>query len=70
MVLCFGVAGVLQVFMERRMGLDFFVVRAELAFFFKCLICFAVFLAIGIYSYVYVFIKAGLPSSLLSGSDE
>lgn len=70
MVLCFGIAGILQVYMERRMGLDFFVVRAELAFFFKCLICFACMLTIGIYSYVYVFIKAGLPSSFLSSSDE
>jgi nitric oxide reductase subunit B len=61
MVLCFGVIGVLQVYLERMLDLDFFVVRDELTFYFGCLIFFASFFITGILSFIFVFIKSGLP---------
>jgi len=61
MVLSFAVIGVLQVYLERMLDLDFFVVRDELKFYFGCLIFFAAFFITGILSFIFVFIKSGLP---------
>lgn len=63
MVLSFGVAGVVQVYLERMLDLDFFVIREELKLYFGSLICFATIFATGIYTFVYTFIKAGLPKT-------
>ncbi len=65
-VLSFACAGITQVFLERKIGLDFFLVRDELVIFFYGLIFSALIFASGIFSYVYVFIKAGLPNAPLS----
>ena len=65
MVLSFGCAGITQVYLERKIGLDFFLVRDELVLFFYCLIFAATIFASGIFSYIYVFIKAGLPNAKL-----
>lgn len=61
MVLCFALIGILQVYLERMLDLDFFVVRDELKFYFGCLICFASLFISGILSFIFVFIKSGLP---------
>lgn len=61
MVLTFGSAGIVQVYLERKVGLDFFTVRNELELFFKILICCACIFASGIFTFIYTFIKAGLP---------
>lgn len=63
MVFCFAVSGIVQVYLERMLDLDFFVVRDELTFFFMCLICFACLFMSGIFSFIYVFIKSGLPKT-------
>ena len=49
--------------------LDFFLVRDELVLFFYGLIFSALIFASGIFSYVYVFIKAGLPNAPLTTSE-
>lgn len=61
MVLAFGLAGIVQVYLERMLDLDFFVVREELKFFFGCLIVLAFLFISGILSFIYTFIKSGLP---------
>ena len=64
MVFCFAASGIVQVYLERMLDLDFFVVRDELTFFFICLICFACLFMSGIFSFIYVFIKSGLPKTI------
>ncbi len=61
MVICFGVAGIVQIYLERKLGMDFFAVRDEIALYFKVLICFAMIFALGIFCFIYSFIKSGLP---------
>jgi nitric oxide reductase subunit B len=61
MVVSFALAGILQVYLERMLDLDFFVVRDALKFYFACLIFFATFFATGIFSFIFIFIKSGLP---------
>lgn len=63
MIISFGVAGILQVYLERMLDLDFFVIREELSFFFGCLICFASFFITGVLSFIFTFIKSGLPKT-------
>jgi len=60
MVLSFGLAGLLQVYLERMLDLDFFVIREELKFFFACLITLALFFISGILSFIFTFIMSGL----------
>jgi nitric oxide reductase subunit B len=61
MVVCFALAGVIQVYLERMLDLDFFVIREELKFYFACLISLACLFITGILSFIFVFIKSGLP---------
>ncbi len=61
MVLSFGLAGVVQVYLERMLDLDFFVVREQLKLYFGSLICLAIVFSTGILAFIYTFIKAGLP---------
>ncbi len=61
MVFSFALAGVVQVYLERMLDLDFFVVREELKFFFGCLIFLASLFITGILSFIYIFIKSGFP---------
>ena len=56
-------AGIIQVYLERMLDLDFFVIRDELKFYFGCLICFASLFITGIGSFIFVFIKSGLPKT-------
>lgn len=61
MVISFALTGILQVYLERMLDLDFFVIRDELKFYFGCLICFASLFITGIGSFIFVFVKSGLP---------
>ncbi|HFL8819465.1 MAG TPA: cbb3-type cytochrome c oxidase subunit I [Candidatus Azoamicus sp. OHIO2] len=61
MVMSFALAGIVQVYLERMLDLDFFVVREELKFFFGCLIALACLFISGIVSFIYTFIRSGLP---------
>lgn len=72
MTLAFAVAGVTQVYLERRVGTDFLVVQRELEVHFVGLILAASLFTLGIAAYVYLFIKSGLPKGEVLGerSDE
>ena len=63
MVLSFALAGIVQVYLERMLDLDFFVVRDELRLYFGCLLVFASFFITGIAAFIFVFIKSGLPKT-------
>lgn len=62
MTVAFGVAGVAQVYLERKMGLDFGDVQKEIQVHFFILIVCATMFTTGIGLYVYEFIKFGRPS--------
>jgi nitric oxide reductase subunit B len=61
MTLAFGVAGVTQVYLERRVGMEFLAVQTELEVHFFGLVLAASLFTLGILAYIYSFIKAGLP---------
>ncbi len=61
MTTAFGVAGVAQVVLERRMGMDFLAVQTEIQPHFIGLLLAATLFTSGILAYIYVFVKSGLP---------
>ncbi len=61
MTLAFAVAGVSQVVLERRMGVDFLTVQREVEVHFWGLILAAALFTLGIGAYVWVFIRSGMP---------
>lgn len=65
MTVAFGVAGVAQVVLERRMGMDFLATQTEIQPHFIGLLLAATLFTTGILSYVWVFMKAGLPTNRL-----
>lgn len=69
MTCALGVAGVTQVVLERRLGMDFMVVQKELAMHFIGLLLAASLFAIGIFCFIYLFIKHGLPNDEAIGKD-
>lgn len=62
MTVAFGVAGVAQVYLERKVGLEFGDVQTEIQVHFFILICCATLFTTGISLYIYEFIKYGRPS--------
>ena len=59
----FAVAGVTQVYLERRVGMDFLAVQiAELAIHFLGLILAAGLFTLGILTFIYTFAKSGWPA--------
>jgi nitric oxide reductase subunit B len=68
MTLAFAVAGVTQVYLERRVGTDFLVVQRELEVHFIGLILAASLFTLGIGAYVYLFIKGGWPKGEVLGA--
>ena len=62
MTVAFGVAGVAQVYLERKMGMDFGLVQKEIQPHFVVLIMCATMFATGICMYMYEFLKYGLPN--------
>ncbi len=61
MVFCLMMAGFAQVYLERIFDLDFFVIRDELKMFFVGYICFATLFASGVFSFIFTFVRSGLP---------
>ncbi len=61
MILSFGSAGIVQVYLERVLDLDFFVIREFLKLYFGSLIFFALIFSSGILYFIYLFYKFGLP---------
>ncbi len=62
MTVAFGVAGVAQVYLERKVGLEFGDVQKEIQVHFFILICCASMFTSGIACYIYEFVKYGLPT--------
>lgn len=65
MTTAFGVAGVAQVVLERRMGMDFLATQTEIEPHFIGLLIAATLFTSGILAYIYMFIKSGLPADRL-----
>jgi nitric oxide reductase subunit B len=61
MTVAFGVAGVAQVYLERRVGLEFGDVQKEIQVHFFILICCATLFTTGIVCYIIEFLKYGQP---------
>ncbi len=61
MTLAFAVAGVTQVYLERRVGMDFLAVQREIEVHFVGLILAASLFTLGIAAFIYNFIKHGMP---------
>jgi nitric oxide reductase subunit B len=61
MTIAFGVAGVSQVVLERRMGLDFLTVQKEIEPHFLGLVLAATLFTVGIGAFIYNFIRYGTP---------
>jgi len=62
MTVAFGVAGVAQVYLERKFGMDFMEVQKEISIHFVILILCAAMFATGIILYIVDFYKHGTPS--------
>lgn len=61
MTIAFGIAGVTQVTLERRMGMEFLAVQEEIEMHFWGLIMAATLFTFGIIAFLYDFIRYGLP---------
>lgn len=61
MTVAFGIAGIAQVYLERKMGLDFLLVQKEIEVHFLGLILAATLFTAGIIAYIWNFIRFGLP---------
>ncbi len=61
MTLAFAVAGVTQVYLERRVGMDFLAVQKEIEVHFIGVVLAASLFTMGIIAFIYNFIKSGLP---------
>lgn len=70
MTIAFGVAGIAQVYLERKMGMDFMQVQQEVEIHFLGLIFAASLFTLGFIAYVIEFAKSGLPVKDLSMSDK
>jgi len=62
MVTALGVAGVVQVYLERRLSMDFMVAQEEVKIHFVVMLLCASMFAVGIGLYIYEFIKYGRPT--------
>ena len=69
MTLAFAVAGVTQVYLERKVGLDFLAVQKEIEVHFVGLILAACVFTLGIAAFVVNFIRYGLPTDEGAGAD-
>ena len=72
MTLAFAVAGISQVVLERRVGMDFISVQKEIEVHFIGLILAASLFSVGIAAFILTFIRYGLPKGVVSarGSDD
>ena len=68
MTAAFAVAGVTQVYLERRVGMDFLAVQEELAVHFWGVVLAAALFTVGILAFVYTFVKSGWPVGEVNAS--
>ncbi|NOY90613.1 MAG: nitric-oxide reductase large subunit [Deltaproteobacteria bacterium] len=68
MTVAFGIAGVAQVTLERRMGLDFLDVQKEIQVHFLGLVIAASLFTVGAGAFIYDFIRYGMPNAEPTGS--
>ncbi|MGZ3773850.1 MAG: cbb3-type cytochrome c oxidase subunit I [Pseudobdellovibrionaceae bacterium] len=61
MTVAFGIAGIAQVYLERKMGLDFLMVQKEISVHFVGLVLAASLFTMGIIAFVWNFIRFGKP---------
>lgn len=66
----FAVAGIAQVYLERKLGMDFLAVQKEVEVHFLGLVLAASVFTIGIGFYIYTFIKFGIPTATSAISDD
>lgn len=64
MTVAFGIAGIAQVYLERKLGLDFLGVQSEIEVHFFGLVLAATMFTAGIIAFVWNFIRYGLPSDI------
>ncbi len=69
MTVAFGVAGVAQVYLERKMGLDFMVAQIEIEVHFLVLILCATMFATGVGMFIANFLKHGQPTDEAIGQE-
>lgn len=69
MTLAFAVAGISQVYLERRVGLDFLTVQSEIEVHFFGLVLAAALFTLGILAFVWNFIRYGLPNPEVIGKE-
>ena len=62
MTVAFGVAGVVQVYLERKMKMEFMAVQNEISIHFVVLLICATMFATGIGLFIYDFVKYGRPT--------
>lgn len=67
MTLAFGVAGIAQVYLERKMGMDFLLVQKEIEVHFLGLILAACLFTTGIIAFIWNFIRFGKPLGEVQG---
>jgi nitric oxide reductase subunit B len=70
MTMAFGVAGVAQVYLERKVGLEFGAVQQEIEVHFLVLVLLATMFATGVILYMWEFIRYGKPSDEAIGFEE
>ena len=63
MTVAFGVAGVVQVYLERKLKMEFMMVQNEISIHFVVLLICATMFATGISLFIYDFIKYGRPTN-------
>jgi nitric oxide reductase subunit B len=68
MTLAFAVAGVTQVVLERRVGMEFLQVQEEVEMHFWGLILAASLFATGIIAFIYNFVRYGKPVGVVAGA--
>lgn len=66
----FAVAGIAQVYLERKLGMDFLAVQKEIEVHFLGLVLAAALFTLGIGFYIYTFIKFGIPTANSAIADE
>jgi nitric oxide reductase subunit B len=69
MTLAFAVAGVAQVYLERKMGMDFLTVQKELEVHFVGLILAASLFTLGVAAFIWNFVRHGAPAGELDGAE-
>jgi nitric oxide reductase subunit B len=70
MTVAFGIAGVAQVYLERKVGLDFLQVQKEVEVHFVGLALAATVFTAGIIAYVWNFVRYGLPVAEVELGDQ